>query len=213
MTRLTLRIVGLAMFLMPGCSPSAGVSESQEPPLRFNLKLGERTVVITEGETTQLRGKFEDPKVTLVVDPHRVFDFQGVSFQYPRSFGFEADLADPSAKSWTLSGNDFKIMLMVIQGSTTASEYADNLVAEFGEDNCRITDAQAKLRLGSVDLSGSTLRVNLAGHSMTMEVYLVDSTASAAKLLVFQDSLDEYGNRSNERKEALQVMASSFQVK
>ena len=53
-------------------------------------------------------------------EPHRVFPYGGVAFRYPRAFTFEASLDDADLRSWTLSGNDFKVMYFVFAVRVTA---------------------------------------------------------------------------------------------
>src|SRR6188508_2535975 len=83
--------------------------ETREPPAKYRLEVDGKAYAIAEGEALKLTGTLTDPTVKLLVEPYREFAHGGVTFLYPRSFTFEADLQDADAKNWTLSGNDFKI--------------------------------------------------------------------------------------------------------
>jgi hypothetical protein len=204
----------LILFFSVGCdSPAAATAdESIEPTLKYTVKVGEKTITIAEGETVQLEGTLTNPQVSVTPDAYRVFPYQGVSFKYPRSFTFEADFEDPSAKNWTLSGNDFKIMFFALDETTTPAEFASNMIQQFGNKNAKITNANASLTLGNQKLSGTSLRLTVATHHMVMDVYRIPSPGKKTKLIVFQDNLDDSGNRSSEGKKTLADIASSFQV-
>ena len=208
----TLTVLLLSLLLDYGSSTAAGPDESKEPPLEFVVKVGEKTISIIEGKTIQLDGVFTNPQIAVKPQPYRVFPYQGITFKYPRSFAFEADLANPSGKNWTLSGNDLKIMYFVLNSQITTSNYADSMIDQFGRGNCNVTDANAKITLGKQTLSGTTFQVTVVNHKMLMNIYRIPSRGAVTKLIVFQDSLDDAGNRSTEGKQALKEIMSSFTV-
>lgn len=204
----------LLSFLYLGCSTStpAGADESKEPPLEFVVNVGDKSIAITEGKTAQLDGAFVNPNISVKPQPYRVFPYEGITFKYPRSFAFEADLEDPDRKNWTLSGNDLKIMYFVLNARLTTGEFANNMIDQFGRENCKVTDSNAKIILGKQTLSGTTIQITVATHKMVMDIYRIPSRGAVTKLLVFQDSLDDAGNRSNEAMKALKEIKSSFTV-
>ena len=98
------------------------------------------TVAATEGEPVPVARTFQDPRVTVRPEPHRLFPYGGVSFHYPRGFTFEADLDDPAARSWTLSGNDFKVLYFVFPVVITPQAHVEQLLETHGRANCRVLD-------------------------------------------------------------------------
>jgi len=213
MTRLS-AFIALLPFLAIGCDSgtSQAVDESKEPALKYDVKLGETIVTISEGETVQLDGTFANPNISITPHSHRVFPYQGLTFKYPRSFTFEADLEESDAKHWTLSGNDFKIMYFVLDGSVTTSDFANNMIDQVGRGNATIVNANASISLGTQRFSGTSLRVAVATHQIATDIYRIPSRGTKTKLLVFQDSLDDSGNRSKEYNETINDIASSFTV-
>jgi hypothetical protein len=191
---------------------AADPDESKEPPLEFVVNVGDKSITITEGKTAQLDGTFANPTISVKPQPYRVFPYEGINFKYPRSFAFEADLADPDGKNWTLSGNDLKLMYFVLNARLTTGEFANNIIDQFGRENCKVTDANAKITLGKQSLSGTTIQITVATHKMVMDIYHIPSRGAGTKLVVFQDSLDDSGNRSNEGMQALKEIESSFTV-
>lgn len=213
MSRFITLFVALVFLLqLPRRSESAAPDESKEPPLTYSVRIGDKSVTTVEGETARFEGTFTNPEVTIAAQQHRMFPYQGVSFKYPRSFTFEADLSDPDAKIWTLSGNDFKIMYFVLNTRLTAADFARTMINQFGKQSSKVLNGSAKTTLGKHTLLGATLRATLATHSMIMEIYGIPTPGARTKLLVFQDSLDDSGNRSQEGKATLQVFRSSFDI-
>jgi hypothetical protein len=204
----------LLSFLCMGFDSSSvsGSDESKEPPQEFVVKIGDKSISITEGEIIKLDGTFSNPKITVAPQPYRVFSYQGIMFKYPRFFTFEADLADPNGKIWTLSGNDLVVMFFVLSGQLTTGEFANSMIDQFGQENCTATDADAKITLGKQILSGTTIQIDVAKHKMVMNIYRIPSDEAVTKLLVIQDNLDDSGNRSDEGKQILEILKSSFTI-
>jgi len=211
MTRI-FRLASLLPLLSIACnsSTSDAADESVEPPLKYSVKVGGKIATISEGDTVQLDGTFTNPKITVTPHPHRVFPYQGITFKYPRSFMFEADLEDRNAKHWTLSGNDFKIMYFVLNASLSTADFANNMIDHFGRENAKVVNTNATIILGKQKLTGTSLRVTIATHEMVVDVYRIPSRGTRTKLLVFQDSLDDSGNRSKEGKQTLAEIETSF---
>jgi len=138
------------------------------------------------------------------------FRFKGIAFEYPRTFAFEADLKNLDSKSWTLSGNDLRIMYFVINAKLTTREYADGMIEQFGRKNYRVVDANVKITLGEHTLYGKIIEVKVSSLEIVIDIYKVPSQDGVRKFLVFQDSIDKAGNRSEEGKQTLNKVKSSF---
>lgn len=190
---------------------AALANESKEPPVKYVLKMGDQEIAIQEGKAVQLKGTFTDPEITLTAEPHRVFPYQGISFKYPRAFTFEADLGDETYKNWTLSGNDFKIMYFVMEDPLTPEAFSDNLVSEFGEENCTVEKA-SPLPFGSKKLSGITLHASIVGNPIVMDIYAIPHSDRRTRLLVLQDNIDDVGERSAEGRSTLRLIEESSQL-
>lgn len=174
----------------------------------YTIKIDDKSIDIAEGETVRVKGTFSNPQITLIVQPHCVFSSHGISFKYPREFSFEANTADEDYKNWTLSGNDFKIMIFVLNGNLTTQRYADSMIDRFGRQNCKVTNA-ALLRCGHLELSGTTIFMTIAGVKMVMDIYRIPSNDTQTKLLIMQDTLDSYGEGSVEGLSAFQLFKQS----
>jgi len=185
-------------------------SEGDEPPVTYVLTVGDQKISLVEGQRVRLQGSFEDPEVMLAAEPHRTFANAGISFRYPRAFGFDASLSDPASRSWSLSGNDAKIMYFVIAGPVTVAEFAQGLTSQFGKENVETTEAETRLTLGRETLVGMSLRVTLAATPMSISVYRVPLEGPETRLLVLQNSLGATHAPSSEGQEALALLKASF---
>lgn len=201
-------------FAMAFQETSADKHDEQAEPLqRFTVVIGDRKITVAQGETIQLEGNFSNPQLKIVPHSHRTFQAQGVTFDYPTSFVFEADLTDPTAKSWIFSGNDFLIMYFALQGDVTPEAYVQDMIAEFGTDNAKVINPNATIKLGDHEISGQSMIVSVASHRMQMDVYRIPTPNGNTRLLVFQDSIDENNSRTNEGRSTLRTLQSTFQVK
>lgn len=198
------------LCLALGTTLSFGEDESQEPPLTYEVKLDDQTVSYREGETAEIPGMFTNPKVTITPHPDRVFPYHEMRFKYPRVFGFEAALANPQSKHWTLSGNHVKIMIFVLPKGVTTARYAEILLGNFDRKKSRITNANAEITLGTETLKGTLMQIELGSSKLAMDTYQVPTNGPYTTLFVFQDNLDKDGNHSKEYREALAGMKTSF---
>ncbi|MBX3413225.1 MAG: hypothetical protein KF708_11095 [Pirellulales bacterium] len=188
----------------------AAQDETIEPGLTFSLTLGDKTVPIVEGKPVQVSGKFSDPKVTLNIDPHRVFDLRGARFDYPRHFTWEADLTDPNVAVWTLSGTTFKIMFFAFQGDTSAESVVESLEENFTGQGAEVAKKPCKLTLEGKAIAGTQLDLTLVGNKLIDQVYGLPGGDGVSRLVIFQDTPNENGQPSAEAVETLKRFSESF---
>jgi len=216
--RRLLHTLSILSFCVAGTHAAAAdevptpAEEKKEPPIQYTLTIGDETVSLTEGQTVAVEGTFANPTIRLTADPHRQFSRRGISFEYPRHFTFEADFDDPDEPNWTLSGNDFKIMLLIIVGRVSAAQLAESMIDQFGEDACSISESQSRITLGQHELSGTTVRLHLADHDFSQQIYRVEHEGEMTKMLILQDYVDAKGRHTREGKKCLKLLKSSFQV-
>lgn len=188
----------------------ANADEAAEPPLRLTLTVNGQTLTAGEGKPVQLKGAFNDPTISVNVDPYRAFSAQGVSFEYPRGFSFEADFSDQNAKIWTLAGNDLKIMLFVIAAKTDDRAIADGMADQFGRDN--VTESATELTLGGKKIPGVRQLISLMGHKLTNDVFVLSTAANRTVVLVLQDSPQPNGDRSTEGQAGIARLSETYRL-
>jgi len=195
----------------PALSPSANKppqagDETTEPKLGFTVRIGESEVHLSEGDQLPAKGTFTDPSVSVTVDPERVFTHAGMSFSYPRHFAFEADLSDAASHSWTLSGNDVKIMIFRFATELSVDAFVKELTDGFGSKS---TISPVLIELGPRQYAGRRIRAVLATHEFTQDVFALPSVKGRARILVVQD--DASGNKP-ESQPTRALLAKTFQI-
>jgi len=195
-------------LLLTVLASSIHANESTEPNLNYTLKIGDRSYAVVEGEAFKVDPISDKLEARLVADVHRIFSHQNFSFRYPRYFTFEADLSDPKDKSWTLSGNDCKIMILTFRGTLTPKQFAANLAQTFGEKNTTTTDA--KVKLGKTTYDSAFVDTTVAGNRMMMEILPTTPPKGWTKLFVIQDSVSDAGAHSKEYRELMEMLRGSF---
>lgn len=205
-------IVLLALHLLCqiGCSaPPAIDPEAIEPPLGYSLQIAEKTVRLRAGESIKLEGTFHNPEVKLVADEYRTFSGAGISFRYPATYGFQADLDDENVRLWTLDGNDVVILVQAFKGKLSSSNIMDNLIASYGKENCQVTEAT--ITLAGQMRKGQRLQAKVATTTVVQEVFSLPA-ASGSLLMILQDSPNDDGTQSNDRKIVGKLLTESFAI-
>ena len=186
--------------------------EKREPPMIFSLEIDGKKIPIELDKPIDLETKGPGAKVTLRAEPHRVFSFGGLRFHYPRDMGFEADLGTEGLKLWTLDGNAVVIMVQYYKErqdyEDLRKEYTDNMVKSVGRRNVKVESST--LTLQKKTLTGSTLRLNMAGTKLAQSVYSFQ-VGDDSVVLVLQDSLTDDGAITEEFARSLKLMQETFQ--
>jgi hypothetical protein len=181
------------------------IDETREPSLKYVLTIDGKPHELTLDTPLQIEGKFENPKIVLTAWSTRSFNYGGIAFDYPASCTWEADL--DGNKTWTLSGNDYAIMIFVIPAPFSPESYAEGISQQFGKGNVVITDKTCQL--GKKSYKGKKITVSVAGQTIIHESYSL-STKNGSRMLVLQDSPPEGKTSSQEGEKALRLLASTF---
>ncbi|MHB0959347.1 MAG: hypothetical protein ACYC0X_23245 [Pirellulaceae bacterium] len=201
------RAIAVLVLLGPSCVCFAA-DESQEPPLNYTLDINDQPHEIVLDKPVTIAGAYNDPKVVLRASSTRQFSYGNVAFHYPASFSWEAEMEGQNEKTWTLSGNDFKIMYFILPQALSVDAYAQAMTKHFEKGITRVGDTERKL--GSRQYKGKRLSVELAGTSLAIEVYALRAN-SGSRLLVLQDSPPDERATSEEGEKTLNLLSASFE--
>jgi hypothetical protein len=181
------------------------LDETVEPKLGFVVRVGTAEIQLGEDEQAPVVGSFSSPTVSVRVKPERSFGYAGVSFAYPRHFTFEADLSS-DAHSWTLSGNDVKIMVFRFTTEIAVEDFTKELAEGYGKET---TITSTTRRLGDAEYSGKRVHARIAGQGIVQDVLVLPALKGRSRLLVLQD----FGEGTKqETTSALALLAQSFRV-
>lgn len=177
--------------------PSAPVDEKAEPPLVFFFEGegGKKTPVeLDKAFAPADLGK----SATLRLEPHRRFAYAGLEFKYPREYGFEAD-ADAQFSTWTLSGNDAKLIVQRIKNQKKVDVAHKSVVAETQKAyGGKAKESAVSIELAGKKLDGTRIEVDLAGSQIVQDWFPFKSGNDVVELII-QDSPKKAGEPSPER--------------
>ena len=188
-------LVILAAAPSPAAAPA--VAEDHEPPLvlYFEAEGGKRVPVEVD--------KAFDPgqlgkSATLKLEPQRRFTYAGLEFKYPREYGFEAEL-EAQFSSWTLSGNDTKLMVQRFKNQKKVDVLHKSVVGEVQKAyGGKAKESPISLEAGGRKLEGTRIEVDLAGVFIVQDLFPLKSGGDVLELII-QDSPKKLGEPSAER--------------
>jgi hypothetical protein len=201
-----IRTVTIILIFCIG-STCFAADESQEPPLKYTLEINGQGHELLLDKPVKLQGDYSNPKVVLRASSIRHFTYGDITFQYPASFAWEAEIEGHNERTWTLSGNDFTIMYFILPDVLSVEAYSQAMAKQLGEGSTRISDTAREL--GGQRHKGKLIFVKLAGTTLNIEVYSLPAK-TGSRLLVLQDSPPDNRAISKEGEEALAMLSSSF---
>lgn len=190
----------------------AQTPESVEPPLQYQLKLGDKTQAISEGVPVTFEGSYTNPVVALEVSPERIFTYGGIRFAYPRHYTFEADFTSPEIKIWTVSGNSFKIMYFVSDEPLTAVTLLEGMATQLGEASPQVETSPASLTIPGQTLSGTRGTIQIAIQKLTNDAFTLPAQDGKSRVLLLQDALKDSGAASGESGPATALLSKSLVI-
>jgi hypothetical protein len=193
------------------CIPAPQGTRLAEPPQEFVLQGNGKELELRIGQPVELPKDLAGAKVTLRVRPTRLFDYRGLRFRYPQSYGWEYEQKEDGPQVVTLSGHTNVLSLQFYEDKQDAAKLFDklagSLAAQLGSKTkssaCELTGA------GKRKLSGKHLEALVAGVRMAQDVYALQLGGEVA-LLVVQDSPDEQGKPDPETTALLELFADSL---
>ncbi|PQJ78396.1 hypothetical protein [Polaribacter porphyrae] len=185
------------------------LSKNEEPPLIFELKCEDETQYFVENQPKKWDRLAKNSETTISVYEWKLFPHNNILFEYPRTYSFEAELSI-TEDIWTLSGNNFVIMVIRPIIEMDVHSYVNDLIVQFGSENCITKDITKKLN--NIELKGIKLSVVIAGIDMELDILQVIDSKGKKSLIVFQDSLTDTKEKSIESKNTLERINQTFKI-
>lgn len=202
----------VAIVLFGVCAPLVAADEKQEPVMKYTLEVDGKPHEIKPGVPLQIDGALNKPTLLLKAAETRTFTYGGVEFQYPSNFTWEADLEEPNCKSWTMSGNDFKIMYFAFSEEELPSQaFLTSMAGNFKNqaDDPAKSIRPVKRNLGGKEYEGHQLVISVGGANIHTEAYAIKSP-KGGRMMVFQDGLPDEKNISAEGIRTLELLEKTF---
>src|SRR5271166_6212825 len=178
-----------------------------EPKNRFELIINGKTYQALEGQPLTLDSTVSRPSISIKLSDRKKFEAASFSFEYPRHLSFEYE-KETGLKVWTLTGNSLVITLFELNGEIPLNTLIESMVEKFGKQNCTVEDF--KKEFGHRLTSGKRLHVKLAGTSLTIDFYALDSGDAKSRIISFQDTIKDNGEPSDECIEGFQMINSTI---
>lgn len=206
------RTICLAVTLA-GLPAAAGDGEARDPKLNFFFEADGKRVPIELDAPFTTAALGASKSVVLRLEPHREFTYGGVRFRFPREYSFEADLADPNVKIWTLSGNDCVLMIHRYANQPSVDELQQSVVDEMLK---AYKGAKKKTAPVSMDVQGTVnkgtrIEAELASTRIHQDLYAIRSGKDVVMLIV-QDTPKEGGDASKERLATERLLRDSLKL-
>ena len=193
-------LVGLASFCW-------NTDETVEPPLKYSLVVNGTAHELTLGNAIQIEGEFTNPSVELKAASTRHFSFGDIEFEYPASFGWEAEVTSDSEKGWTLSGQELTVMYMIMAADVDAALFLELMAGQLGIEGARPTGVTRQL--GGNAHEGFSLSIQMGAVSLLTEAFALPSNGGT-RLLVLQSNADSGDWETKECKVALALLSKTF---
>ncbi|HNX77008.1 MAG TPA: hypothetical protein PLM07_17255 [Candidatus Rifleibacterium sp.] len=181
--------------LVASASAATAIDESREPADTFKLSIDGNEYQIVPEKSLEVTCKGEKLPVLLTVEPLKNFNYGGIELKYPRNYTFEADLSEKEVSLWSLSGNQFVLMIQKYPAEMNHQIMASMLLPRFGEKNSSLEPCRAELN-GS-ETAGTRLITTIGDSTITQEIYSF-KVEGGSLLLILQDTIGSKGEKSEE---------------
>jgi len=212
MTKKTLLLTAILLMGAASVSVAQGKAADAPPPLVMELEVDGKSVPVEPNRTFEVEINGRKVPVRLKVLPHRVFDREGVRFQYPADHGWEVDRGESAVTIYTLDGNNTVIMLMKynvpIEEGKARQRMADGLLAQYGKN---AKQSPLTLKLGEITATGTRVDAKIVGESMRQDIYSFKHRDSTW-LLMIQDTPND-GEPSAETRAVVEMLQKTFELK
>ena len=184
-----------------------------EPPLEFQLQVGDQHVPVALDEAFTVTLDGEAVRMMLTVAPDRLFDNAGgVRFRYPKDMVFAYDGSEPNMKLWSFDGTDCVVLLFKFEDQDVApadvlTSIFEEMLSKFGRGSTRVTDIRSVL--GGRTFKGRRLVARIAGEAIQQD-YVAFQHSGDAYVLSVQDSLTDSGQTTAETRAVQALLARTF---
>lgn len=185
------------------------LSKDEEPPLIFELKSRNNIQYFVENKQKKWNELNKDSEVTISVYKWKLFPHNNIEFEYPRNFSFEAELS-VTEDIWTLSGNNFTIIVIRPIVFIDIESYVNDMITQFGSQNC--STKRVTKKINNSKLNGIKVSVVIAGVNIEIDVFEIIDKRGKKSLIVFQDTLSDSKENSEESQTAFERINQTFKI-
>lgn len=198
----------VALILIGFGGLSFAADESQQPALQYTLELNGQAHGLVLDKPVKLPGDYKNPSVVLKASETRQFTYGNVSFEYPASYTWEAEIESDDEKTWTLSGTDFTFIYFTMPVELSIDSFVKSYGENFDKESTQVSDSVREF--GGQKYQGKLLITKVASTNTSTEVYSLAGKSGKTRLILLQDTPSEGKKNSKDGERFLAMFAKSF---
>jgi len=183
---------------------STSIFAQDKPLIKLNVTINGKPFTIYDGDSIQ----YQNTNIVIKTSNYLTFNFEGLRFDYPSYLSFETT-KNEGVSSYTLDGNDLVLSYHIFDAAIDFDMFVGELVKQFGKKNCKVVER--KIRLGSQELTGKRINVELIGAKLTYDIYPITMSDSKTHFISFQDSKNVDGSDSDDLKETMEIIQKTIE--
>lgn len=196
--------IGLLVFCGT-FSLAQGKKENEAPSLNIEITVDGERFFVEEGDTLQVN----DKSIVVKALEYKTFDYGVVRFDYPQKMAFSYE-HDYEFRTWSLDRNNFAFLYYEFGVPIDLEELVRQMIKKFGHKNCFVYPT--KMTLGGVELRGKRIEVDLMGQKLTYDLFPIEKNQLKTYVVSFQDIKDIDGSDSQDYREAMKIISSTFKI-
>ena len=189
-------------------------AQDTEPQGYFTLAIDDDRTTLLPGEKKTIEIGGREHEIRLEEPTHRIFDKEGIHFEYPYGMAYEFDGSTPGVGMWNMDGNAVVLMVQVydlLDASQVSASLLQGMRDQFESMGSEVRSVPCELELEGRTLEGDELRIEFAGFSLVQELYCLDGPEGGVAVIL-QDSRDASLSPSGEFEAVRESFAASFWV-
>jgi len=183
---------------------------AKEPALVMYVEADGKKITVEVDKPFELDTKAGKTSFTLRMEPYRVFQYAGLSFNYPRGASFKAQVEGPMAL-WTLTDSPAMIMVQHFKNQPDPklilNQMVEQMTAQYGK-SAEVKQTEASLELQKRSLKGVRLEVGFAQQTIHQSLFSFASGKDVI-VLILQDVPDD-GKPTRSFAQLQKMMQDSF---
>jgi len=202
----------LSTVFSAALAPRAPQADGLEPEVELVLELNGYPLEVRVDEPFQVSVGEDCVSGVLRKRDRRRFELDGLVFSYPSYLAFRADLAQPAAQRWTLTGNEVELALIRhvdprLPARTLLEAEVERLKGA-GEADVRYEH----LSLAGERRTGRVVRTMQDGVGVQRRVFAL-SNGEDVFVLVLAENLDARGKPVAEGAELVRLLEETFRLR
>jgi hypothetical protein len=174
----------------------------------YELIINGEKHLVTEGNTLNLEGDFENPAISIKPSEYKTFDNGNITFDFPSYFTYESE-KQVEIHSWTFSGIDYVIMYFEYTSKVGINDFIYAMTLQFPSSPSQTEPI--KMELGKKTLTGKRMVINFDSFKIVWNLLEYEYEDDANAFIILQEVFSGDDNISGEEKlRTLEIIKKSI---